>query len=176
MKSSRTQKLVLAGILSGLAVVGSLLSFPILGSRAAPVQHIINIICAVLLGPSYGVAVAFIASILRNLFGLGTIMAFPGSMIGAFLSGIIFAKTKSLFLTSLGEIIGTGILGGLVAWPLAILFLGESVGTLAFYAYVIPFLISTITGTIIAIGIINILKQNNIITWLERSDRSNDRD
>lgn len=176
MKSSRTQKLVLAGILSGLAVVGSLLSFPILGSRAAPVQHIINIICAVLLGPSYGVAVAFIASILRNLFGLGTIMAFPGSMIGAFLCGLIFAKTKSLFLTSLGEIIGTGILGGLVAWPLAILFLGESVGTLAFYAYVIPFLISTITGTVIAVGIINILKQNGRINWLERSDRSNDRD
>ena len=176
MKSSRTQKLVLAGILSGLAVVGSLLSFPILGSRAAPVQHIINIICAVLLGPRYGVAVAFIASILRNLFGLGTIMAFPGSMIGAFLCGLIFAKTKSLFLTSLGEIIGTGILGGLVAWPLAILFLGESVGTLAFYAYVIPFLISTITGTIIAVGIINILKRNNRLTWLERSDRSNDRD
>lgn len=176
MKSSRTQKLVLAGILSGLAVVGSLLSFPILGSRAAPVQHIINIICAVLLGPSYGVAVAFIASILRNLFGLGTIMAFPGSMIGAFLCGLIFAKTKSLFLTSLGEIIGTGILGGLVAWPLAILFLGESVGTLAFYAYVIPFLISTITGTIIAVGIINILKQNGRINWLERSDRPNDRD
>ncbi|TLQ40897.1 energy coupling factor transporter S component ThiW [Ruoffia tabacinasalis] len=176
MKSSRTQKLVLAGILSGLAVVGSLLSFPILGSRAAPVQHIINIICAVLLGPSYGVAVAFIASLLRNLFGLGTIMAFPGSMIGAFLCGLIFAKTKSLFLTSLGEIIGTGILGGLVAWPLAILFLGESVGTLAFYAYVIPFLISTITGTVIAVGIINILKQNGRINWLERSDRPNDRD
>ena len=33
-------------------------------------------ICAVLLGPNYGVAVAFIASLLRNLFGLGTIMAF----------------------------------------------------------------------------------------------------
>ncbi len=176
MKSSRTQKLVLAGILSGLAVIGSLISFPILGSRAAPVQHIINIICAVLLGPSYGVAVAFIASILRNLFGLGTIMAFPGSMIGAFLCGLIFAKTKSLFLTSLGEIIGTGILGGLVAWPLAILFLGVSVGTLAFYAYVIPFLISTITGTVIAVGIINILKQNGRINWLERSDRPNDRD
>ncbi|MGO1931556.1 MAG: energy coupling factor transporter S component ThiW, partial [Ruoffia tabacinasalis] len=73
-------------------------------------------------------------------------------------------------------IVGTGILGGLVAWPLAILFLGESVGTLAFYAYVIPFLISTITGTIIAVGIINILKRNNRLTWLERSDRSNDRD
>ncbi|MGO1931752.1 MAG: energy coupling factor transporter S component ThiW, partial [Ruoffia tabacinasalis] len=102
MKTLKTQKLVLAGILSGLAVIGSLISFPILGSRASPIQHIINMICAVLLGPSYGVAVAFIASLLRNLFGLGTIMAFPGSMIGAFLCGIIFSKTKNLFLTSLG--------------------------------------------------------------------------
>lgn len=175
MIPSRTRKIILSGILAGLAVIGSLISFPILGSRAAPVQHIINIMCAVILGPSYGVTVAFIASLLRNLFGLGTIMAFPGSMIGAFLCGVIFSKTKSLFLTSLGEIIGTGILGGLTAWPLAILLLGEDIGNLAFYAYVIPFLISTVVGTVIASGIIGIMKRSGHMNWFERSDDLNDR-
>src|SRR5699024_12692304 len=98
MKSSKTQKLVLAGILSGLAVIGSLISFPILGSRASPIQHIINMICAVLLGPSYGVAVAFIAGLLRNLFGLGTVMAFLGSLIGAFLCESIFLSNRNIIL------------------------------------------------------------------------------
>ena len=45
-------------------------------------------ICAVFLGPWYGVAVAFAASLLRNLLGMGSLMAFPGSMCGALLCGM----------------------------------------------------------------------------------------
>ena len=72
-------KLALCGILTAVAVAGSLLQFPVLGSKCAPVQHMVNIFCAVFLGPWYGVASAFIASLLRNLFSLGSLMAFPGS-------------------------------------------------------------------------------------------------
>ena len=50
-----THKLALAGVLCAVAVVGSLLSFPVLGSKCAPVQHMVNILCAVVLGPWYGV-------------------------------------------------------------------------------------------------------------------------
>ena len=70
-------KLALCGILTAVAVAGSLLQFPVLGSKCAPVQHMVNIFCAVFLGPWYGVASAFIASLLRNLFSLGSLMAFP---------------------------------------------------------------------------------------------------
>ena len=59
MKNTNIQKLSIAGILCALAVVGSLFSFPVLGSKCAPIQHMVNIVCAVLLGPWYGVAVAF---------------------------------------------------------------------------------------------------------------------
>lgn len=173
-QQSKTRKLVLAGILAGTAVIGSLLSFPILGSRATPVQHIINILCAVMIGPGYGVTVAFIASLLRNLLGLGTILAFPGSMIGAFLCGLVYKKTKNLIATNLAEIIGTGIIGGLVAWPLAILLLGTDAGSLAFYAYIIPFLLSTIVGTLIASSIITILKRNGTLKLKEKGDKDDD--
>ena len=146
----KTRKLVTAGVLCAVAVVGSLLSFPILGSRCAPVQHMVNILSGVMLGPWYALGTAFTASLLRNLLGLGSIMAFPGSMFGALLCGLIYRKTHSLLGAVGGEIFGTGILGGLCAYPLAILFLGQSAGGVAFYAYIVPFLISTVAGSLIA--------------------------
>ena len=88
MKRNNVKKLALAGVFCALAVVGSLISFPVLGSKCAPVQHIVNVLCAVILGPGYGLGVAFAASLLRNLLGVGTLLAFPGSMIGALLGGL----------------------------------------------------------------------------------------
>ena len=147
---NETKKLTLAAALTAMAVAGSILSFPILGSRCAPVQHMVNVFCAVLLGWRYGLSSAFVASLLRNLFGLGSVLAFPGSMCGAFLSGIVYARTKNIFATVLAEAFGTGIIGGLAAYPLAILFLGKEAGDVAFYVYVVPFLISTTCGAILA--------------------------
>ena len=58
MKKSNTKKLALAGVLCAVAVVGSMFSFPVFGSKCAPVQHMVNVLCAVLLGPWYGAAAA----------------------------------------------------------------------------------------------------------------------
>ena len=154
MKNNNTRKLALAAIFTAVAVVGSLLSFPVFGSKCAPVQHIVNILCAVFLGPVWGVSVAFAASLLRNLLGLGSPMAFPGSMIGALLCGLAYkalkGKPAALPVTLLAEIFGTGVLGGLCAYPIATLFMGVDAAAVAFYAYIIPFLISTTAGSIIA--------------------------
>ena len=147
---NQTKKICMAGILCAVAVVGSLFSFPVFGSKCAPVQHMVNILCAVLLGPAYGVGAAFIASLIRNLFGLGSLLAFPGSMFGALLCGIAYKYSKKLWITLIGEVFGTGILGGLCAYPIAILFMGKNAGDIAFYAYVVPFLISTVGGAILA--------------------------
>ena len=163
MKSEQTKKLCLAGILCAVAVVGSLFSFPVLGSKCAPVQHTVNILCAVVLGPWYGVLVAFCASLIRNLLGLGSLMAFPGSMLGALLCGIAYWKSKNVPLTLVAEVLGTGILGGLCAWPVAILFMGKSAGDVAFYAYIVPFLISTVGGAIISAFLIAALQKTGLI-------------
>ena len=71
MKKVNIKKLAVAGIFCAVAVVGSLFSFPVFGSKCAPVQHLVNILCAVLLGPAYGVGVAFCASLIRNVLALG---------------------------------------------------------------------------------------------------------
>ena len=101
MRNKFVMKIALAGMFTAVAVVGSMLQFPVFGSQCAPVQHMVNVLCAVLLGPGYGVAVAFLASLLRNLFSLGSLLAFPGSMCGALLCGLAYWKTKNLPATPL---------------------------------------------------------------------------
>lgn len=160
---TRTKKLCIAGILVAVAVVGSLFSFPVFGSKCAPIQHMVNILCAVMLGPWYGVGAAFCASLIRNLLGLGSLMAFPGSMLGALLCGIAFWKSRNIPLTLLAEVFGTGILGGLCAYPVAILFLGMQAGEIAFYAYVIPFLVSTVGGAVISAVLLGALKNTGVL-------------
>ena len=166
---TNTKKLALAGVLCAVAVVGSMFSFPVFGSKCAPVQHMVNVLCAVLLGPWYGVAVAFVASLLRNLLGLGSLMAFPGSMCGALLCGIVYHKTKNLLATLCGEVFGTGIIGGLLAWPVAVFLMGKAAGDIAFYAYIVPFLVSTVGGSIIAGVVLIALEKNNTLKKMQAS-------
>ena len=99
MKKFSVKKLALAGMFCALCVVGSVFSFPMFGSKCAPVQHMVNVLCAVLLGPWWGVGVAFVASLLRNILGLGSLMAFPGSMFGALLCGLVTLAVTMLCST-----------------------------------------------------------------------------
>ncbi len=163
-ETNKTKKLALAGVLTALAVAGSLLSFPVAGSKCAPVQHMVNILAAVVLGPGWGIGIAFCASLLRNLLGLGSLMAFPGSMIGALCCGLVYKKWKVLSLTCLAEAVGTGILGGIAAYPVALFLMGAAPAGL--FVYVIPFLISTVAGSILAFILISVLQKSGVMSQL----------
>ncbi len=165
---TNVKKLALAGVLTAVAVVGSLIVFPVLGSKCAPVQHMVNVICAVLLGPGWGVGVAFAASLLRNLLGLGTLLAFPGSMLGALVCGLVYRYSKKLLPTLAGEVFGTAVLGGLCAWPIAIFFMGQSAATVAFYAYIVPFLISTAVGSALSGVLLFALERAGVLEQIQR--------
>ena len=167
MKKTNVQKLTVAGLLCAVAVVGSLFSFPVFGSKCAPVQHMVNIICAVLLGPGYGISVAFVASLIRNMLGIGTLMAFPGSMFGALLCGLMYWKTKKILPTLFAEVFGTSVLGGLCAYPVAVLFMGSTAAGVAFYAYIIPFLISTLGGAILSAILIYSLSGAGVLSRMQ---------
>ena len=106
---------------------------------------------------------AFVTSLVRYLAGLGSLLAFPGSMIGALLSGIVYMLFKNKLLTAVAEMLGTGILGGLAAYPIAILFMGVNASKVAFYAYVVPFLISTVVGSVIAYIILLVLDNRKLL-------------
>ena len=176
MRSSNTKKLAIAAIFVALAVVGSaFVSFPVFGSKCSPTQHMVNVLCAVFLGPWYGVGVAFCASLIRNLVGAGTLMAFPGSMIGALCCGLVFKALKNknevlaIVLTLAAEMLGTGVLGGLCAYPVATLFMDVDAASTAVTAYIIPFLISTVAGSIIAGVLIFALRAGGALKMMQRS-------
>lgn len=134
--------LVAAGVL-----LSPLFSFPLGVTRAFPLQHMINIFLAVLCGTRFSTSSAFGTALIRNILGTGSLLAFPGSMIGAFLSGYLYSKTQKLWCAVLGEFVGTSIIGGLVSYPIAALLMGSSKGALF---YVSLFSISCGAGCVIA--------------------------
>lgn len=132
----------------GAAVLLSpMFSFPLGVTRAFPLQHMINIFLAVLCGTRYSTSAAFSTALIRNLLGTGSLLAFPGSMVGAFLSGVLYSHIHKLWAAVLGEFIGTSIIGGLLSYPIAALFMGSSKGALF---YVSLFSVSCGAGCIIA--------------------------
>lgn len=143
-----TTKLTVVALFVAIGVASAHLVFiPIGVAKCFPVQHCINILLAVLLGTRYTVSAAFITSLLRLLLGTGSLLAFPGSMIGALLAGIAYRYRPSIISAIIGELIGTGILGALLAFPLAKFILGSTAGALFFIP---PFAISAGGGTILA--------------------------
>lgn len=144
----KLKKLTITAIFVALGVLSAhLIYIPAGAAKCFPVQHAINVLLAVLLGARYSTAAAFGTALLRNLLGTGSIFAFPGSIFGAALAGILYQRTKSIYGAVFGEIIGTGIIGALAAYPMAKFLLGSEAG--AFF-FVGPFFISTFGGSLIA--------------------------
>lgn len=159
------RKLTLSSIFIAMGtLLGHLIVIPIGVSRCFPLQHTLNILSAVFLGPIYAVTNAFIISLLRNIMGTGSLLAFPGSMVGALLAGLLYSKFKRQELACIGEVIGTGFFGGILAFPIAKYFMGSSA---AAFFFVIPFFVSTLGGSIIAF----IMLKNPV--FLKQLQRSN---
>lgn len=144
----QTRKLTAAALLVAIGTLSAhLIYIPAGIAKCFPVQHAINVMGAVLLGPDYALAVAFVISCLRNLLGTGSLMAFPGSMCGALLAGLAYARYQRLPAAMAGEVLGTGIVGALAAWLLAALVLGSDA---AAWFFIPPFFVSTAGGSVIA--------------------------
>ncbi|WP_125152095.1 energy coupling factor transporter S component ThiW [Clostridium rectalis] len=150
-----TEKLTFSALLIAIGIfLGNLIYIPIGISKCFPIQHSINVISAVTLGSYYGTAIAFCISCFRNILSTGSLLAFPGSMVGALLAGIIYKKTNKIYYACLGEIVGTGIIGALLAFPISKFILGKNVVALFF---ITPFSISTIGGSVIAFIVLKAL-------------------
>ena len=99
-------------------------------------------------------------SLLRNLMGTGTLLAFPGSMCGAFLCGILYKYGKHLPYAYAGELFGTSVIGGLLSYPVAVLLMGSKS---AVFGFVVPFFISSFGGTILAVVLVTAMKKMKIL-------------
>ena len=77
-------------------------------------------------------------------------------------------KSVAVFaaVTLIGEVFGTGIIGGLLAYPIAVAFMSVVAGSVAFYAYIVPFLISTVVGSLIAGTLLLSLQRTGVLPKL----------
>jgi energy coupling factor transporter S component ThiW len=155
-----------AALFVAIGVVLSPFSVPVFGAKVFPVQSFLNVLGAVFLGPVYTVLTALIISLIRNATGLGTPLAYLGSMIGALLAALAYRgvmagarvdESQALFprrmllallAAAAGEIIGTGILGavadGAIVAPVVLHH------AIVFTIYIVPFLLAAITGSLAA--------------------------
>ena len=159
------RKLALAGILTAIGVIGGTLSVPVGFSRCCPMQSVINIIGGVFLGPWYSLGMAFCVSLLRNILGTGTIMAFPGSMCGALLAGLLYQWRPKIWMSCLGEVIGTGIISAFLAWPISIFILGTPSAP---FAMLVPFMTAALVGVVIASLLLFLMHRSGAIGAMHR--------
>ena len=63
-------------------------------------------------------------------------------------------------LTYLGEVLGTSLLGGMLAYPLATLVMAKQA---ALFTYVLPFFVSTAGGTVLAAVLVFALQKTHAL-------------
>lgn len=162
-----SKKVVLSGIFIAISVLLSSVYIPIGIAKVLPAQHFINVLSGVVLGPVYAMANAFISSLIRNILGTGSLLAFPGSMIGALLAGILYRKFKILFMAVIGEVIGTGIFGAILSYPVAKFLLGKEG---AIFMFVVPFILSCTAGAIIAYAFLKLPVIKKQLSFMNREN------
>lgn len=159
MKKYNLKKQVLLAMFVALGVVIS----PILRVEGCcPMQHFINITCAVFLGPWYAVLCAVLIGLIRMvLMGIPP-LALTGAVFGACLSGLFYQWSKKKIICAvLGEVIGTGIIGAIVSYPVMALVMGRTGLTWLFY--VPSFLLGTVIGGTIAFFFLGALQRANLL-------------
>lgn len=136
-------------------------SFPMGIAKINPTQHFVNVLGAVLLGPWWAVVAAGAIGVIRNVMGVGTLLAFPGGMIGAFVAGYVYKKTRNLYLGAGGEILGTGFIAPVVsALLVAPVLMGKAIPLLAL---VPSFLGSAIAGAVLGVLAIRLLERADMV-------------
>ncbi|MGE7916085.1 energy coupling factor transporter S component ThiW [Lysinibacillus xylanilyticus] len=158
------RKLTIMALLVAIAVAGStFVSIPTGIARAYPVQHAINVIGAIILGPVPTIMIAFVTAIIRILTGTGSLLAIPGSVIGALFASLAYKYSGKMWLAGVGEIFGTGIIASLIAVPYAHLLIGTSVAALFFMP---AFLTSSTIGAILGLVVASNLRKTVFVTNL----------
>ncbi|EHM09299.1 thiW protein [Thermanaerovibrio velox DSM 12556] len=113
-----TKKLALAGLMVGIAVGLSGFWFPLGPAKCYPIQHGVNVLAGVLLGPWWAAGCAAAGSAIRVAMGTGTLFAFPGSIPGALMAGLgarLFSSSRQPLGAAAGEVIGTCMVGAYLA-------------------------------------------------------------
>jgi len=160
-----TRKIVLTWVFAALPVVLSFApppvgSIPVAGAKVLPWQHMTNVVAGVMLGPWYAAFAATVAAILRNLFHVGTLLAFPGGIFGALVVGFAYRLVRKPW-AGLLEPLGTGPIGATVgALVVAPAFMHQAI-SLPFLLG--SFLVSSIPGAFLGYLVLQALFRINVV-------------
>lgn len=161
--SMNLRKLTLMALFIAIGVVIS----PILRVQGfCPTQHFINVVCAVFLGPVYAFLCAVCIGIIRmTVMGIPP-LALTGAIFGAFLSGVLYRRFNgSITAAVIGEVIGTGIIGSIVSFPVMKFIMGNDKVSLFFYTP--SFITATLIGGSLAFVVLQALKKNKSLDKLK---------
>ena len=153
-------------VMALLVALGVILSPILRVPGMAPMQHFINVICAVLLGPWYALVCAILIAILRMTLFSVNLLAVTGAVFGALLSGLFYRATKALLSAVIGEMIGTGIIGALVSYPVMTLVYGKT--DLTWITYVPSFIAGTVIGGFAAFALLLALKKSGLLAKFQQ--------
>ena len=156
-------KLVTLSMLIALGVVIS----PILRVEGmCPMAHFINIVCSVFLGPWYSLLCAtLIGGIRMLLMGIPPI-ALTGAVFGAFLSGVFYRASRGrIIFAVLGEILGTGVIGAIMSYPVMTFLWGKE--NLSWLFYVPSFICGTLIGGSIAYVFLRKFAANGMLARIQ---------
>ncbi|MBR4640226.1 MAG: energy coupling factor transporter S component ThiW [Butyrivibrio sp.] len=160
----KNQKVLLRMVMLAMFVALGVVISPILRVEGmCPMAHLINITCAVFMGPVYSFTCAVLIGVIRMATMGIPPLALTGAVFGAALSGILYKLSKGKIIAAvIGEIIGTGIIGAIVSYPVMTYLWGKTGLTLFFY---VP---SFIMGTLIGGSIAYLLLKRLAVTGMLR--------
>lgn len=153
-------------MLAMMVAIGVVIS-PILRIEGmCPMAHLINITCAVFLGPWYSLLCATLIGIIRMSFMGIPPLALTGAVFGAFLSGVLYRASKGkLWCAVLGEVIGTGIIGSLISYPVMAFLVHKS--GLTWFFYTPLFITGTLIGGAIAFVFLTALRRTGMVAKIQ---------
>ena len=163
----RNPSLLRLVVLAMLVAVGVVIS-PILRVEGmCPTAHLINIVCAVLLGPVYSFVCACTIGVIRmSLMGIPP-LALTGAVFGAALSGILYRLSGGrLIFAVIGEVVGTGIIGAVASYPVMTLWWGYT--GLTWVYYVPSFIAGTLIGGSVAFLLLKKLAKNGMLLKMQQ--------
>ncbi|MBE5831848.1 MAG: energy coupling factor transporter S component ThiW [Butyrivibrio sp.] len=165
IKSNYLRRMVMLGMFIALGVVIS----PILRIEGmCPMAHLINITCAVFMGPGYALLCALLIGIIRMMIMGIPPLALTGAIFGATLSGVFYKLSKGKIIAAvLGEIFGTGVIGAIVSYPVMTYLWGKE--GLTWFFYVPSFIMGTLIGGSIAFLLLKRLEVTGALVKMQNS-------
>lgn len=162
----RSANLLKLTVLSMLVALGVVIS-PILRVEGmCPMAHFINIVCAVFLGPWYSLLCATLIGIIRTATMGIPPLALTGAIFGAFFSGVCYRLSKGkIIFAVIGEIIGTGVIGAIVSYPVMTFLWGKE--GLSWLFYVPSFICGTLIGGSIAYVFLRKFASNGMLVKIQ---------